>query len=108
MSTAVTYQSIAFLFPGGLDPIDAILDDSGIQSAFGLSLGNDAVMELIHYYNLTGGVLTDNYIRKLSFFVSASNAAAIIAGIPALITRMQTEAPQVTNIVTWGEQVVFG
>lgn len=105
MSTPIVAQTIAFLFPQGEEfDEDIALSDSGIQSAFGLSLGGDMIKNYGQYVNQTTG--TSN-LFTLTFLVSAANAAVIVAGVPALITRMKTALPIVTRIVTWGENWNF-
>ena len=109
MSTPLVFQTIAFQFPAGEgnDPDIAIQADSGITSAYSVSTGNDAIEELKQLNNLVSGVKTYAFSRELTFLVTAANAASIVAGMPALITRMATAAPQVTSIVTWGIQASF-
>lgn len=110
MSTTVVQQTVACLFPAGEgnDPLTALMADSGVQAAFGFSLGNDALVQLIQYNNFANGVETDSWNRQLTFFVSPANAATIVAGIPALQSRLATTAPAVTGVFTWGVTTSFG
>lgn len=109
MSTTYTFQTVVFLMqPGTPMSESTILSDSSIQSAQANSLGNDVQIAWKPYYNFTGGVQTSLESFQLTFIVTAAVASNIVAGIPALKTRMQAAIPGLTNIVTWGEQVAFG
>ena|SRR6266498_3163506 len=109
MSTTVTKQSVAFLVPGDANmPESDILADSGIAQAAAASLGQDVLVSYQQYYNFTGGINTFHEAFILEFLVTPAVALNIIAGIPALQTRIQAIAPQISRVVTWGTTVVFG
>lgn len=108
MSTALVKQTVAFLIgPGAPLSFEAILADSGVQSAINASSGKDVLVNIQPYYNYTTGEQAQNALL-LSFFVTSAGASNIVAGIPALVTRLATTAPEIVRIVTWGEAVTFG
>ncbi len=107
MSTTVTAQTVIFFTSNLTFNQDVILADSGIQQAAAASLGNDMLVEYKHYYTVPGGVPVQGDVLMLTFFVTPAVALNIIAGIPALVTRMQIAQPQINRIVTWGQTLVF-
>jgi hypothetical protein len=108
MSTALTAQTVAFLLPPGTSiSQDIIFADSGVQAAATFSLGQDVLVNFQPFLNFTSGLVSQEAFT-LTFLVSAANAINIIAGIPALKTRMASVQPAITDIVTWGTPFVFG
>jgi hypothetical protein len=105
MSITYTYQTVAFIAPTGNMPETIILADSGVQAAQAASVGNDMLVQYQQYYNATIG---SQWAFTITFFVTPAFALNIIAAIPALKTRIQALAPQVTDIATWGHVVAFG
>lgn len=109
MSTTLTMQTIAFIVAQNSQmPTQDILSDTGVKQALQVSQGQDMIVNLQEYHNFTVGDLNPQYALTLTFLVSAANAASIVAGIPALKTRIQALDPQVTDVVTWGSTIAFG
>ncbi len=109
MSTTLTMQTVAFIISQDSSmPEQDILNDSGVKQAQLLSQGNDMIAAYQQYYNATIGTLNPQVAYTLTFLVSAATALNIIAGIPALKTRIQALDPQVTDVVTWGSVIAFG
>ena len=84
-----------------------IFEDTGVQTAIGFSLGQNVLIDNQQYMSFSGG-LQPQTAFTLTFLVTAANAAAIVAGIPALKTRMADAQAGFTDIVTWGTPFVFG
>ena len=78
-----------------------------MQTAIGWSLGQNVLIATQLYMNFAGGPAAQSAFT-LTFLVSAANAAAIVAGIPALKIRMADAQAGFTDIVTWGTPFVFG
>jgi|SRR6266702_436682 len=107
MSTTLTAQTVAFIMAPNNLARDVIFQDSGVQTAIGFSLGQNVLIDRQQYVSFSGG-LVPQMAFTLTFLVSAANAAAIVAGIPALKTRMDAAQAGFTDIVTWGTPFVFG
>lgn len=107
MSVSVTLQSVCCLFPAGPNPQATVLADSGVQSWIALNASQDVEVQLISYANFTGAEI-DSFELRLTFYVTAVNAATIALGVPAFTTRMATAAPQITKIFTFGIVALFG
>ncbi len=107
MSTTLTAQTVAFIMAPAILTRDVIFEDSGVQAAIGFSLGQNVLIGRQQYASFAGGLLPQ-VAYTLTFLVTAANAAAIVAGIPALKTRMDAAQAGFTDIVTWGTPFVFG
>jgi len=107
LSTSLTAQTVAFIMPPDSPSKSLIFEDTGVQTAIGWSLGQDVLINTQLYMNFAGGPAAQSAFT-LTFLVNATNAAAIVAGIPALKTRMADVQAGFTDIVTWGTPFVFG
>ncbi|SRR6266568_741725 len=106
MSTTLTAQTVAFIMAPDNLSRDLIFEDSGVQTAIGFSLGQNVLIGRQQYASFSGGLLPQ-VAFTLTFLVTATDAAAIVAGIPALKTRMANVQAGFTDIVTWGTPFIY-
>jgi hypothetical protein len=103
MSTTFTFQTVAIIVAQNSSmPEDIIKADSGIQSAQAASANTDMLVSYQEYYNQAKGNDNPDWAYCLTFIVSAATALNIIAGKAALLSRLQSLAPQVIDVQTWG------
>lgn len=107
MSTTYTQQSVAFVYPNGIDPSGVITADTGVQTYFSYDINSSGTHTDYNYATFAAGVYTKYNVRIFSFTVTAANAANIVADQPGLKTRMAGSFPTMTNIYTWGIQIAW-
>ena len=106
MSTNLTAQTVAFIMPPDSPSKNLIFQDTGVQAAIAFSLGQNVLIDNQQYVGFSSG-LQPQTAFTLTFLVNATNAAAIVAGIPALKTRMDAAGAGFTDIVTWGTPFTY-
>ena len=109
MSIAYTYQIITFILDSKASTAEQdVLADTSIQQAMSNSLGQDMPQQYAQYFNTTtapkGNPLSAYMVQ---FIVTPAIAANIVAGIPALKSRMLALNNGITDVVTWGYTIQY-